>query len=91
MKFPTNLPNILCNSEQFELNLLCRELQTLTYISCYTEALFFFKSQANVPDEHWPSLVQEATTEALKLSSCPLASLLQALLQYNRKMGARYL
>ncbi|KAI6058512.1 Tetratricopeptide repeat protein 37 [Aix galericulata] len=44
---------------------------------------------ANVPDEHWPSLVQEATTEALKLSSCPLASLLQALLQYNRKMGAR--
>uniref|UniRef100_A0A8B9I254 SKI3 subunit of superkiller complex n=1 Tax=Anser brachyrhynchus TaxID=132585 RepID=A0A8B9I254_9AVES len=44
---------------------------------------------ANVPNEHWPSLVQEATTEALKLSPCPLASLLQALLQYNRKMGAR--
>ncbi|XP_032848977.1 tetratricopeptide repeat protein 37 [Tyto alba] len=44
---------------------------------------------ANVSDEHWPSLVQEATTEALKLSSCPLAVLLQALLQYNRKMGAR--
>ncbi|XP_068279218.1 superkiller complex protein 3 isoform X1 [Nyctibius grandis] len=44
---------------------------------------------ANVSDEHWPSLVQEATTEALKLSSCPLAALLQALLQYNRKMGAR--
>ncbi|XP_074934517.1 superkiller complex protein 3 [Phalacrocorax aristotelis] len=40
-------------------------------------------------NEHWPSLVQEATTEALKLSSCPLAALLQALLQYNRKMGAR--
>ncbi|XP_053858484.1 SKI3 subunit of superkiller complex protein isoform X3 [Vidua macroura] len=45
--------------------------------------------QANVPNEHWPSLVQEATTEALKLSRCPLAALLQALLQYNRKMGAR--
>ncbi|XP_062370080.1 superkiller complex protein 3 isoform X5 [Cinclus cinclus] len=45
--------------------------------------------QANVPNEHWPSLVQEATTEALKLSPCPLAALLQALLQYNRKMGAR--
>ncbi|XP_010167300.2 LOW QUALITY PROTEIN: tetratricopeptide repeat protein 37, partial [Antrostomus carolinensis] len=44
---------------------------------------------ANVSDEHWPSLVQEATTEALKLSSCPLAALLQALLQYHRKMGAR--
>ncbi|XP_041278143.1 tetratricopeptide repeat protein 37 isoform X4 [Onychostruthus taczanowskii] len=44
---------------------------------------------ANVSNEHWPSLVQEATTEALKLSPCPLAALLQALLQYNRKMGAR--
>ncbi|KFV14108.1 Tetratricopeptide repeat protein 37, partial [Pterocles gutturalis] len=45
---------------------------------------------ANVSNEHWPSLVQEATTEALKLSPCPLAALLQALLQYHRKMGARY-
>ncbi|XP_014739044.1 PREDICTED: tetratricopeptide repeat protein 37 [Sturnus vulgaris] len=44
---------------------------------------------ANVSNEHWPSLVQEATAEALKLSPCPLAALLQALLQYNRKMGAR--
>ncbi|XP_010139963.1 PREDICTED: tetratricopeptide repeat protein 37-like, partial [Buceros rhinoceros silvestris] len=44
---------------------------------------------ANVSDEHWSSLVQEATAEALKLSPCPLAALLQALLQYNRKMGAR--
>ncbi|NXL93266.1 TTC37 protein, partial [Alectura lathami] len=44
---------------------------------------------AKVSDEHWSSLVQEATAEALKLSSCPLATLLQALLQYNRKMGAR--
>uniref|UniRef100_A0A669R1N4 Tetratricopeptide repeat domain 37 n=1 Tax=Phasianus colchicus TaxID=9054 RepID=A0A669R1N4_PHACC len=44
---------------------------------------------ANVSNEHWPSLVQEATTEALKLYSCPLAVLLQALLQYIRKMGAR--
>uniref|UniRef100_A0A8C7EGZ2 TTC37 protein n=1 Tax=Nothoprocta perdicaria TaxID=30464 RepID=A0A8C7EGZ2_NOTPE len=44
---------------------------------------------ANVSDEHWPALVQEATTEALKLSPCPVASLLQALLQYNQKMGAR--
>ncbi|XP_010192458.1 PREDICTED: tetratricopeptide repeat protein 37-like, partial [Mesitornis unicolor] len=46
---------------------------------------------ADISDEHWPSLVQEATTEALKLSSCPLAALLQALLQYRRKLGARYL
>ncbi|XP_066196026.1 superkiller complex protein 3 [Sylvia atricapilla] len=44
---------------------------------------------ANVSNEHWPSLVQEATTEALKLSPSPLAALLQALLQYNCKMGAR--
>ncbi|XP_065717322.1 superkiller complex protein 3 isoform X2 [Patagioenas fasciata] len=44
---------------------------------------------ANVSNDHWPSLVQEATTEALKLAPCPLASLLQALLQYSRKMGAR--
>ncbi|XP_042711758.2 superkiller complex protein 3 isoform X1 [Chrysemys picta bellii] len=44
---------------------------------------------ANISNDHWPSLVQEATTEALKLSFCPLAVLLQALLQYNRKMGAR--
>ncbi|KFO10173.1 Tetratricopeptide repeat protein 37 [Balearica regulorum gibbericeps] len=45
--------------------------------------------RANISNEHWPSLVREATTEALKLSPCPLAALLQALLQYNRKMGAR--
>ncbi|KFU86741.1 Tetratricopeptide repeat protein 37, partial [Chaetura pelagica] len=44
---------------------------------------------ANVSNEHWPSLVREATTEALKLSSCPVAALLQALLQYHHKMGAR--
>ncbi|NXD10853.1 TTC37 protein, partial [Nothocercus nigrocapillus] len=44
---------------------------------------------AKVSSEHWPALVQEATTEALKLSPCPLAALLQALLQYNHKMGAR--
>uniref|UniRef100_A0A452HAI7 Uncharacterized protein n=1 Tax=Gopherus agassizii TaxID=38772 RepID=A0A452HAI7_9SAUR len=44
---------------------------------------------ANISNDHWPSLVQEATTEALKLFFCPLAVLLQALLQYNRKMGAR--
>ncbi|XP_065512362.1 superkiller complex protein 3 isoform X2 [Caloenas nicobarica] len=44
---------------------------------------------ANVSNDHWPSLVHEATTEALKLTPCPLATLLQALLQYNRKMGAR--
>lgn len=45
--------------------------------------------QANISSDHWPSLFQEATTEALKLCSCPLAVLLQALLQFNRKMGAR--
>uniref|UniRef100_A0A8D0BF23 SKI3 subunit of superkiller complex n=1 Tax=Salvator merianae TaxID=96440 RepID=A0A8D0BF23_SALMN len=44
---------------------------------------------AKISDEHWPSLVQEATAEALKLSFCPLGVLLQALLQYSRKMGSR--
>lgn len=44
---------------------------------------------ANISNDHWPSLVQEATTEALKLCFCPLAVLLQALLQFNRKIGAR--
>ncbi|XP_048187071.1 tetratricopeptide repeat protein 37 [Perognathus longimembris pacificus] len=44
---------------------------------------------ANISSDHWPSLVQEATTEALKLCFCPLAVLLQALLQFKLKMGAR--
>ncbi|XP_054842849.1 SKI3 subunit of superkiller complex protein [Eublepharis macularius] len=44
---------------------------------------------ANISNDHWPSLVQEATTEVLKLSLCPLGILLQALLQYSRKMGSR--
>ncbi|XP_010587819.1 superkiller complex protein 3 isoform X2 [Loxodonta africana] len=44
---------------------------------------------ANISNDHWRSLVQEATTEALKLCFCPLAVLVQALLQFNRKMGAR--
>lgn len=50
--------------------------------------LIFF--QAKNFNDHWSSLVQEATTEALKLCFCPLAVFLQALLQFNRKMGARY-
>uniref|UniRef100_A0A8D2KVQ7 Tetratricopeptide repeat domain 37 n=1 Tax=Varanus komodoensis TaxID=61221 RepID=A0A8D2KVQ7_VARKO len=44
---------------------------------------------ANISKDHWQSLIQEATTEALKLTFCPLAFLFQALLQYNRKMGSR--
>ncbi|XP_073933157.1 superkiller complex protein 3 [Castor canadensis] len=44
---------------------------------------------ANISSDHWPALVQEATTEASKLCFCPLAVLLQALLQFNCKMGAR--
>uniref|UniRef100_A0A8C6V660 SKI3 subunit of superkiller complex n=1 Tax=Naja naja TaxID=35670 RepID=A0A8C6V660_NAJNA len=45
---------------------------------------------ANVSNDHWPSLVQEATTEAMKISFCPLGVLFQALMQYNRKMGSRW-
>ncbi|MEJ1275507.1 tetratricopeptide repeat domain 37 [Cricetulus griseus] len=44
---------------------------------------------ANVSSDHWSSLLQEATSEALKVCFCPLAVFLQALLQFNRKMGAR--
>ncbi|XP_030323083.1 tetratricopeptide repeat protein 37 [Calypte anna] len=44
---------------------------------------------ANASNDHWTSLVQEATAEALKLSPCPVASLLQALLQYSCRMEAR--
>ncbi|KAM6224563.1 superkiller complex protein 3 [Rhynchocyon petersi] len=44
---------------------------------------------ANIPNDHWPSLVKEATAEASKLCFCPLAILVQALLQFKCKMGAR--
>ncbi|XP_041519322.1 tetratricopeptide repeat protein 37 [Microtus oregoni] len=44
---------------------------------------------ANVSGDHWSSLLQEATSEALKVCFSPLAVFLQALLQFNRKMGAR--
>ncbi|XP_076783138.1 superkiller complex protein 3 isoform X1 [Arvicanthis niloticus] len=44
---------------------------------------------ANVSGDHWSSLVQEATSEALKICFSPLAVFLQALLQFSRKMGAR--
>ncbi|XP_043920067.1 tetratricopeptide repeat protein 37 [Protopterus annectens] len=44
---------------------------------------------AKVRSDHWPALVQEATNEALKISSCPLALLFQALLQFIQKIGAR--
>uniref|UniRef100_A0A8C5C3I7 SKI3 subunit of superkiller complex n=1 Tax=Gadus morhua TaxID=8049 RepID=A0A8C5C3I7_GADMO len=38
---------------------------------------------------HWNELVLEATSEALKLASSSMALLLQALLQFATKMGAR--
>uniref|UniRef100_A0A7N8XEI4 SKI3 subunit of superkiller complex n=1 Tax=Mastacembelus armatus TaxID=205130 RepID=A0A7N8XEI4_9TELE len=37
----------------------------------------------------WKDLVLEATTEVLKLGTCPVALLFQALLQYETKMAAR--
>ncbi|RMC17980.1 hypothetical protein DUI87_04854 [Hirundo rustica rustica] len=67
---------------------LCQAITSLEETGKLSEAEALC-NKANVPNEHWPSLVQEATTEALKLSPCPLAALLQALLQYNRKIGAR--
>ncbi|XP_063051126.1 superkiller complex protein 3 [Engraulis encrasicolus] len=44
---------------------------------------------ASVPGGEWKSLVQEATAEALKLGPSPVALLIQALLQFNVKIGAR--
>ncbi|XP_038559572.1 tetratricopeptide repeat protein 37 [Micropterus salmoides] len=44
---------------------------------------------AGVPGNDWTTLILEATTEVLKLGSCPVALLFQALLQYVTKMAAR--
>ncbi|XP_026177103.1 tetratricopeptide repeat protein 37 [Mastacembelus armatus] len=44
---------------------------------------------AGVPGNDWKDLVLEATTEVLKLGTCPVALLFQALLQYETKMAAR--
>ncbi|XP_066567919.1 superkiller complex protein 3 [Amia ocellicauda] len=44
---------------------------------------------ANVSNNEWKDLVKEATSEALKLAFSPLALLIQALLQFSIKMGAR--
>ncbi|XP_056138485.1 tetratricopeptide repeat protein 37 isoform X2 [Lampris incognitus] len=44
---------------------------------------------AGVPGNDWKNLVVEASTEALKLGSSPMALLFQALLQFATKMGAR--
>ncbi|MEE6508118.1 hypothetical protein FKM82_019100 [Ascaphus truei] len=43
---------------------------------------------AKIPDSRWPALVQEATTEVLKITFCPLAVLLQGLMQFS-KGGSR--
>ncbi|XP_073534422.1 superkiller complex protein 3 [Phyllobates terribilis] len=43
---------------------------------------------AQVTDIHWPGLLQEATSEVLKMTSCPLALLLQGILQFSTK-GSR--
>lgn len=45
--------------------------------------------QAGVQGNEWADLVQEATTEVLKLGSAPFAFLFQALLQFVTKMAAR--
>ncbi|XP_048838840.1 tetratricopeptide repeat protein 37 [Brienomyrus brachyistius] len=41
------------------------------------------------PSAEWKDLVLEATSEALKQGPCPVALLIQALLQFSLKMGAR--
>ncbi|KAK7934129.1 hypothetical protein WMY93_005025 [Mugilogobius chulae] len=44
---------------------------------------------AGMPGNDWKDLVQEATSEALRLGSSPMAFLFQALLQFTIKMTAR--
>ncbi|XP_028660594.2 tetratricopeptide repeat protein 37 [Erpetoichthys calabaricus] len=44
---------------------------------------------AHISDTEWKDLVQEATGEAMKIAYSPLAVLIQALLQFCIKMGAR--
>ncbi|XP_075037195.1 superkiller complex protein 3 [Mixophyes fleayi] len=43
---------------------------------------------AKIPDTRWPALLQEATSEVLKMTSCPMAILLQGILQFTTK-GSR--
>ncbi|XP_075693260.1 superkiller complex protein 3 isoform X2 [Rhinoderma darwinii] len=43
---------------------------------------------AKIPDTRWPALLQEATSEVLKMTTCPLAILLQGILQFSTK-GSR--
>ncbi|KAM3940662.1 superkiller complex protein 3 isoform 1-T2 [Leptodactylus fuscus] len=43
---------------------------------------------AKIPDTRWQALLQEATSEVLKMTSCPLALLLQGILQFSTK-GSR--
>ncbi|KAM4808860.1 superkiller complex protein 3 [Rhinophrynus dorsalis] len=43
---------------------------------------------AKIPDSRWPALLQEATGEVLKMTFCPLAVLLQGILQFSIK-GSR--
>ncbi|KAG2466535.1 TTC37 protein, partial [Polypterus senegalus] len=45
---------------------------------------------AHISGTEWKDLVQEATGEAMKIACCPLAVLIQALLQFCIKMGARH-
>lgn len=46
-------------------------------------------TQAGVAGNDWTDMVQEATTEVLKLGSSPMALLFRALLQFATKMASR--
>ncbi|GCC35333.1 hypothetical protein chiPu_0013816 [Chiloscyllium punctatum] len=61
------------------------KLSSLLRLALLALSLSTIKLQNN----RWTSLVREATSEAQKISLCPLAGLFQALLQFIVKMGAR--
>ncbi|XP_067838960.1 superkiller complex protein 3 isoform X2 [Heptranchias perlo] len=70
------------SSQQGDMN---GKLSSLLRLALLALSLSTIKCQKN----RWTSLVKEATSEAQKISFCPLAGLFQALLQFIVKMGAR--
>ncbi|XP_041042381.1 tetratricopeptide repeat protein 37 isoform X4 [Carcharodon carcharias] len=70
------------SSQQGDMN---GKLSSLLRLALLALSLSTIKLQNN----RWRSLVKEATSEAQKISFCPLAGLFQALLQFIVKMGAR--
>lgn len=68
-----------------QLGLHCSKVASLLRLALLAIRL----CMAGIPGNDWKDLVQEATSEVLKLDSSPMAQLFQALLQFTIKMTAR--